>query len=123
MNMHARLLLAGALALCGFGVQAQSAPEADVAAQDAPAATAKADAKADDDAHCLRYTGSLIVSSQNRRNDRRHDGAAANADARPNPRCIYNAGRVYTRDDIQATGQSDIGRALQMLDPSVTIGH
>jgi hypothetical protein len=29
-------------------------------------------------------------------------------------------GNTYTRDDVDKTGQLDLGRALQMLDPSIT---
>ena len=29
------------------------------------------------------------------------------------------AGRVHTREDMQNTGQTDIGQALRMLDPAV----
>lgn len=33
-------------------------------------------------------------------------------------------GQSYNRDEIQRTGQSDVGAALQLLDPSVTVhGH
>jgi hypothetical protein len=120
MKMHARFLLASALALCAFAAQAQSTT-AETAA--APQAEAQAKTTARDDAHCLRYTGSYIVSAENRRADMRHDDAKADAAAKPKHRCIYSAGRVYTREDIQNTGETDIGRALQMLDPSVTIGH
>ena len=119
MDMHARFLLAGALALCAFAAQAQSTSGETAALQ----AEAQAKATARDDAHCLRYTGSFIVSQQNKRADMRHDDARADAAAKPKHRCIYSAGRVYTREDIQNTGETDIGRALQMLDPSITIGH
>jgi hypothetical protein len=38
--------------------------------------------------------------------------------------CIANApGRSYGRDDIERTGETDIGRALQRLDPSISRGH
>lgn len=29
------------------------------------------------------------------------------------------SGRVYTQDDLRATGQTDIANALRMLDPSI----
>ena len=116
MKIPAGILFAVALSLCAFAAQAQSA----ATPSDAPAAT---QAKADDDAHCLRYTGSFIVSQQNRRADMRHDEAQAGAASKSKRRCIDSAGRVYTREDIRNTGETNIGRALQMLDPSVTIGH
>lgn len=33
------------------------------------------------------------------------------------------AGRAYSQEDIERTGQTDAGNALQMLDPSVTVHH
>ena len=74
-----------------------------------------------DDPNCLRYTGSLVVASQNQRNERQASGSSdATAQA---PACNGSAGRSYTQDDLRRTGQSDIGQALQMLDPSVTVHH
>ena len=33
-------------------------------------------------------------------------------------------GRTWTGDDLQRTGQIDVGQALKMLDPSITVqGH
>jgi hypothetical protein len=121
MKMHAPLLLAGALSLCGLAAQAQSAPEPVAVPQDAAQARA-------DDPHCLRYTGSLIVASRNDREDRSAN-AQAKSDAADDDasadrgRCVYSSGRAYSQDDLRRTGQTDIGRALQMLDPSVTVGH
>jgi hypothetical protein len=122
MNTHAKTLLAGAmLALSGFAAQAQQAEPAIQA--DAQAA---AQAKADEDRHCLRYTGSLVVAAQNTRDDanaKSQSDAEDQADAPRRGRCIYSNGRAYSQDDIRRTGQTDIGRALQMLDPSVSLGH
>jgi hypothetical protein len=53
---------------------------------------------------CVRETGSHI---------KRHDQA-----------CLPVNGRSYSRDDLDRTGNPNIGRALQQLDPSVQItGH
>ena len=42
----------------------------------------------------------------------------------PKGQCLPMAGNSYSRDDIQRTGATDIGQALQMLDPSITAhGH
>jgi len=42
----------------------------------------------------------------------------------PKGQCLPVAGNSYSQQDIQRTGATDIGRALQMLDPSVTVhGH
>jgi hypothetical protein len=32
-------------------------------------------------------------------------------------------GRSYTQDDLQRTGETDVGDALAHLDPSVTVHH
>jgi len=56
------------------------------------------------DRNCLQTTGSLIP-------------------AKPGT-CLPVAGRTYTQQDIRNTGQLDTGRALEQLDPSITVrGH
>jgi hypothetical protein len=55
--------------------------------------------------NCLQTTGSLIP---------------------PKPgTCLPVAGRSYSQQDIQNTGQPTLGPALQQLDPSITVrgGH
>lgn len=37
--------------------------------------------------------------------------------------CLPVAGRSYSGAELRQTGQIDTGRALQMLDPSITRGH
>ncbi|MGH8137300.1 MAG: hypothetical protein ACREVV_03780 [Steroidobacteraceae bacterium] len=37
--------------------------------------------------------------------------------------CQDVAGRSYSHEDIDRTGQTDVGNALRMLDPSVTVHH
>ncbi len=57
-----------------------------------------------DSRNCIRDTGSHIPP--------------------PKGQCLPVAGRSYSQQDIQRTGATDVGRALQMLDPSVTVrGH
>lgn len=58
---------------------------------------------------CLRGTGSRITLAQN---------ARAEKDGKPQ-RCAPAFGRVYTREDLDRTGQNDIYDALRMLDPSI----
>lgn len=53
--------------------------------------------------NCLRHTGSLFPAAQGR--------------------CLPVAGSSYSREDLERTGATNIGRALQMLDPSVTLGR
>jgi len=108
MNDNARVLFACALLLCAFVARAQSMP--------APQADAQATA-AVQDTHCLRYTGSLIVASENQRSARNErEGSDATADA---PKCSSNAGRSYTQDDIRSTGAVDLTDALRRLDPAI----
>lgn len=52
---------------------------------------------------CIRETGSHI---------RRRDQA-----------CLPVNGNSYSHEDLQRTGQPDVGRALQQLDPAVQISH
>ncbi len=114
MKMHAKTLLAGALLLSCFAAQAAT----DTANQQ-PAGQAEAArtvAARDNDTNCLRYTGSLIVASENQRNERK--GAAADADA-AKPKCNGSPGRSYTQDDIRRTGAIDLADALRRLDPAI----
>lgn len=55
------------------------------------------------DRHCLRSTGSLIP-------------------AKPGE-CLPVAGRSYSADELRRTGTNDNARALQTLDPSISVGH
>jgi hypothetical protein len=53
------------------------------------------------DRNCIRDTGSLIKAK---------DG-----------KCLPVAGRSYSQDDIQRTGKTRVGPALQDLDPSISV--
>ena len=37
--------------------------------------------------------------------------------------CSPSPGRTYTQTDVERTGQTNVGDALQMLDPSITVHH
>jgi hypothetical protein len=37
--------------------------------------------------------------------------------------CGASPGRSYSEEDIQRTGQTNVGDALGMLDPSITVHH
>jgi len=37
--------------------------------------------------------------------------------------CGASPGRTYSEEDIQRTGQTNVGDALGMLDPSITVHH
>ncbi|WP_157489191.1 MULTISPECIES: hypothetical protein [unclassified Lysobacter] len=62
--------------------------------------------KAEVDRNCLRQTGTHI-----------RDRSASNGKGRKG--CVAANGRVYTREDIDRTGQTDIAEALRQLDPSI----
>lgn len=98
-----KLAFAILLSMLSAGAYAQSAagpaPESDQAAQPATDA-AKATVK---DRFCLRETGSHI----------RH---------RDKNGCVENAnGQVYSRRDIDSTGATDVGTALDRLSPSIQV--
>jgi hypothetical protein len=77
-----------------------SATSAAPAAQVAPAAHAVIKPG---DRTCLQQTGSLIR-------------------AKPG-QCLPVAGRSYSGEELRRTGTPDTARALQMLDPSISVGR
>ena len=108
-----RVLLASLLAACAFAASAQQASvsaqaDASVRTDGATQAQVQADTKSktDIDRNCLRQTGTHI-----------RDRSAT--DGKGRKRCVAANGRVYTRDDIDRTGQTDIAEALRQLDPSI----
>lgn len=115
--MNKRILitsLASVLGVCAVSVTAfaQQATDSQDTNQTTTAQTTAAAAKAQnqravpqlDSRNCIRDTGSHIPP--------------------PKGQCLPVAGRSYNQQDIQRTGAMDVGRALQMLDPSVTVhGH
>lgn len=134
-----RVLLASLLAACAFAASAQTtAPtqttsghttagvttsaqttsgqttsaRTDVSTQFRTDGTSGTQAQADTksktevDRNCLRQTGTHI-----------RDRSATNGKGRKG--CVAANGRVYTRDDIDRTGQTDIAEALRQLDPSI----
>jgi hypothetical protein len=84
----------------GTQVQAQAATTASAK----PAASGKHAVPPLDSRSCIRDTGSHIPP--------------------PKGECLPVIGRSYSQQDIQNTGANNLGQALQMLDPSVTVrGH
>ena len=65
---------------------------------------ARAGATPQDARYCLRHTGTRIDL-------RRHDGSEQD--------CVAAGGRVYTRADLERTGEVDIADALRKLDPAI----
>lgn len=116
------LLLASLLATAAFAASAQTASTSvgvDASAQAQPASdtsTAYRDPKAtpEIDRNCLRYTGSRIGTryTTNR-------SARDRADKNAAQRCVSANGRVYSREDIERTGEVDIADALRKLDPAI----
>lgn len=108
MSKKPVLTLLTLLALtAGSGALAQQNP-----VQPAPAAQAAAGQSASTDqpraikpgdAHCLRSTGSLIPPRKGH--------------------CLPVAGRSYSAEQLRRTGAPTTAQALQMLDPSITVGH
>ena len=112
LHLNTRLAVACAAAMFATAAFAQqaSAPQpvaqatatANSAAAPAPK-PAQRPVPAPDSRACIRETGSHIPP--------------------PKGQCLPVAGNSYSQQDIQRTGTANIGQALQMLDPSVTIGH
>jgi hypothetical protein len=116
--MNKRLPAAALAAMCGMALAlpafAQTSPNSTPAQAQATAATsnpqtATATGKTRavpplDSRSCIRDTGSHIPP--------------------PKGQCLPVAGNSYSQKDIQRTGATNVGQALQMLDPSVTVrGH
>ena len=59
-------------------------------------------AQRDADRNCMRYTGTRILPRN-----------------KPARECIPRHGSVYTREDLDRTGEVDIGQALRKLDTSI----
>src|SRR5688500_5102043 len=95
-----------AMLLCAFAL---SASAQDVAVAAAVEPTTKAAHSTEDvsnndriaDRHCLRATGSRLVTAQNTKSDKagRH--------------CAIGPGRVHTSEDLARTGASSLGEALR----------
>jgi len=103
-------LLISLLGALAFSAAAQAAePQTTPAAHGVPT-TAQTEAKKAPvgDAHCLRHTGTRIVSRAEARADRKPRGCSSGA-----------IGRAYTRDDLNRTGETTVADALRKLDPSI----
>lgn len=120
------LFLASLLVTGAFAASAQTVATSvavDTTAQ-APAAELNADVslaaedKPEIDRYCLQHTGSRIVARPDtaRRNTSR---SAARANLDKNRPCLSSFGRVYSREDIERTGEIDLADALRKLDPSI----
>lgn len=103
------ILVASLIATLGVtaAVMAQSAPASshDQVASQSTQQSAKVDQPVikPGDHNCLRHTGSLIPPKKGE--------------------CMPVVGRSYSGDELRRTGQPNNARALQMLDPSISVGH
>ena len=104
------ILAAGLIATFGFGSSAMawSSPVTDhapITSSQANPSPSKTDQSAikPGDRMCLRHTGSLIPPKRGE--------------------CLSAAGTSYSAEDLRRTGEPDTARALQMLDPRISIGH
>lgn len=96
--------------MTGLGISAmtlaQSSPAADTAqASRLGQQSASADHRVikPGDRNCLRDTGSLIPARKGE--------------------CLPVVGRSYSSDELRRTGNPNTARALQTLDPSISVGH
>lgn len=115
--MNRRLLaplLAGVLVSGAFAASAQTlAPSPGVDAS--AAANFDSSPTPQIDRNCLRQTGSRIVARYNSsRQSTARDGAG-----KTSQRCVAANGRVYSREDIELTGEVNIADALRKLDPAI----
>ncbi len=113
--MNKFIVISGLVLACGFGANAL-AQNADVSTTTVSTTATGQNANATSDVavgtrpvpapgdhNCIRDTGSHIPP--------------------PKGKCLPVSGRSYSHEDIQRTGQQDLGQALQSLDPSVQAGH
>jgi hypothetical protein len=102
-----RLMIPGLFAIGVLALPAFAAPQQKAEPPAVPAAHSDAERMAE--RFCVRDTGSRIVSRQKK---------AENAEDF-NKRCLAFNGRVYTREDIDRTGEVDLADALRKLDPAI----
>lgn len=114
------LLLACLLATVAFAASAQTATSSVGVDASARATTdANTDARFDANAtpqidrNCLRQTGSRIVANVNATR------SASDRSDKRGQRCVAANGRVYSREDIDRTGEVGIADALRKLDPAI----
>lgn len=94
-----------AMAGMGSGVFAQEVEPEERERQEARQERAERDRSSD--RFCIQQTGSRIIANRNARSkDERAE-------------CVASGGRVYTREDIERTGSTDLQDALRRLDPAI----
>jgi hypothetical protein len=102
-----RLLIFSALLACAGAVSAQSADMADEPEEASSSRSAASAKTKSSDRICIEQTGSRITRARNARTrDAEHE-------------CVAAGSRVYTRGDIENSGETDLADALRKLDPSI----
>jgi hypothetical protein len=111
-----RLLLAAALSLSAFAAFAQTAA-VDARVQAGANATAldSADAQVQTQAQ-VQADSKSAAATKNRYDPNCVSQTGTRLQPRHRSNCIAN-GRSYTREDLDRTGQVDVGEALRKLDP------
>ena len=108
-----RLMIPCLFAAGLLGITACATPQHKAGSAQMPAAAsvASSDDERMADRYCVRATGSHIVArdSRSQKVDEFDKG------------CLAVGGRVYTRDDIDRTGEMSLKDALRKLDPSIRI--
>lgn len=97
--------VAMAAAGAGFGAAAQEAGPEQRASEDAT--EARTDRERASDRFCIQQTGSRIVANRNARSQAERE------------ECVAAGGSVYTREEIERTGSTDLADALRRLDPRI----
>ena len=64
----------------------------------------------------VKYTGSRVTADATPQTDSRRAGGRSAHERR---QCAMATGAVYTREDLEGTGHTDIAQALRTLDPRV----
>lgn len=94
-----------AVAGAGSGAMAQEVEPEEQAREEAR--DARKDRDQASDRFCIQETGSRIVANRNARSQSERT------------ECVAAGGRVYTREEIERTGSTNIRDALRRLDPSL----
>ena len=104
-----RLLIAGSVTLAMSAAGALSGPMAQEVEPEEQAREQAREARKDKDAErfCIQETGSRIIANRN---------ARSNAERKE---CVAAGGRVYTREEIERTGSTNLRDALRKLDPVI----
>lgn len=112
-----RLALFVALSATAFGLAAQPVDPAAKPETEAKAAETASDLPtvADEgevDRRCLKYTGSRVTADATPETRSRRS-------VHERRKCAMATGTVYTREDLDRTGQVDLADALRTLDPRI----